>query len=196
MSERDAEASRPKEVRRTASATTKSRNQPGKTATGASAEDKPRIKPTKMAMAASAKDRSKWTVEVDVLLESDSEPPKFRVDSFLQPEPGGKLVFKNRGRRGFVIVFHLRDETGRGYHFPKSARDAVWSQIGANACPTSAICEVFKALRVFNEGMSLAVLNRNPSPPQGDFTYTLRVTNGDEWRNLDPAGSNQNGQEY
>lgn len=179
MSKRDAKASQPTQMAVAASATNKS----GKG-------------PTKMAMAASAKDRSKWTVEVDVCLESDTEPPKFRVESFLQAEPNGKLVFHNRGRPGFDIVFHLRDETGRGYRFPKSPTDAVWSQLGADACPQSEMWQVFKALRVFNDGMSLAVFNRNPCPAQGEFTYTLRVTNGDEWRNLDPGGSNQNGQVY
>lgn len=178
MSERDAKSS-----------------QTTRTTMTASAKDKSRLRLTKMARAASATDRSKWTVEVDVCLESDAEPPEFRVDSFLQPEPGGKLVFENRGRPGFVIVFHLRDDTGRDYRFPKSARDAVWSQLGADACPKSAIAVVFEPLRVFNDGMSLAVYNRNPHPPQGEFTYTLRVTNGREWRNLDPGGLNQNGQE-
>ena len=39
----------------------------------------------------------------------------------------------------------------------------------------------------------MIVTNPNPSPAQGPFKYNLRVTNGTDWKNLDPGGDNMNG---
>ena len=137
-----------------------------------------------------------WTVEVDVHLKSDSCPPDFTIESFLKEGRGDRLVFNNAGRPGFNIVFRLHDETGKGYRFPshQQRKDAVWSQLGANCCPTSERWEVFEPKRVFDDEMALTVYNPNPSPAQGDFTYTLRVTaDGTNYLELDPGGLNQNG---
>jgi hypothetical protein len=140
--------------------------------------------------------RDPWTVEIDVYLTSDADPdhPVFEIDSFLKDE-ADLLRFHNKGRPGFKVVFHLHDETGCGYHFsgPPRVREAVWSQVG-KACPTAPAWEVFEPIKIFNDGMSLVVRNENPSPPQGEFRYTLRVTTGGgKYLALDPGGFNQNG---
>ena len=137
-----------------------------------------------------------WTVEVDVYLKADTDPPDFEVESFLKNGPDGDLVFNNCGRPGFNIVFRLHDETGLGYHFPGPPRlnNAVWSQRGGDACPDSQVWEIFDPVRVFDDDMALVVYNQNPSPAQGAFTYALRVTKDDrEYLRLDPGGLNQNG---
>lgn len=135
-----------------------------------------------------------WTVEVDVYLKDDSNPPKFEIESFLNG-PDDKLVFRNSGRPGFNIVFRLHDETHHGYRFPgpPDLKEACWSQLGS-ACPTQGVWDVFDPVRVFEGGMALTVRNENPCPSQGEFTYTLRVTRDDEhYLALDPGGFNQNG---
>ena len=45
------------------------------------------------------------------------------------------------------------------------------------------------------DGMELTALNPNPSPAQGPFGYTLRITKdgGATYLPLDPGGVNQNG---
>ena len=133
-----------------------------------------------------------WTVEVDVYLRSDSNPPEFDIHSALECNNDDRLVFNNRGRPGFTVIFNLHDLTGRGYRFPDNEREAVWSQLGSD-CPKTAVAEVLKPKRVINDGMSLVVKNKNVDEVVGEFTYTLRVTNGREWRDLDPGGLNQNG---
>lgn len=147
-----------------------------------------------MAREAESGDR-KWTVEVDVYLESD-DPLDFTVHSCLQQKKGGNLVFHNNGRPGFNIVFHLFDRTGKGYRFPSPPhhrRNAVWSQLGDD-CPEREILEVLEPLRVINNGKTLVVYNANPEPKQGPFKYTLRVTkDGKDYLDLDPGGDNQNG---
>ena len=134
-----------------------------------------------------------WTVEVDVHLLEASNPPKFCIESFLK-DPDDKLVFNNNGRPGFKIVFHLHDETGEGFRFPeeRDKDEAVWSQLGST-CPKRKVLDVLKPIRIFDDGTKLTVHNPNPHPPQGEFTYTLRVTNGRKWLDLDPGGVNQNG---
>lgn len=134
-----------------------------------------------------------WTVEVDVHLLEASDPPKFCIESFLK-DPDDRLVFNNSGRPGFKIVFHLNDETGEGFRFPeeRDKDEAVWSQLGS-ACPRRKVLDVLKPIRIFDDRRKLTVHNPNPHPAQGEFTYTLRVTNGRRWLNLDPGGVNQNG---
>jgi hypothetical protein len=140
-----------------------------------------------------------WSVDVDVHLKKVRNKIEFEVCSALQPTPGGKLVFRNNRRPGFNINFHLYDPDGTGYRFPPNAKrnDAVWSQLGSE-CPTSPKADVFDVKRVVEpDCMTLVVYNPNPSPAQGDFWYTLRVTQdeGVNYYPLDPGASNQNGQD-
>lgn len=140
-----------------------------------------------------------WTVEVDVHLKSDDDPnnPLFTIGSVIKKGSGadGKLVFNNNGRPGFKLLFEFHDDTRKGYTFPAREQDAVWSQLGANACPRSQVWDVFEPVKVFADGKKLTVRNPNPSPAQGEFTYSLRVTkdNGKTFLLLDPGGVNENG---
>jgi hypothetical protein len=139
-------------------------------------------------------------VHVDVILESDN-PLQFRVEpsppGSLPTGPNGDLLFSNDHHPGFRVHFHLQDPNGLGYRFPKKQDkdEAVWSQVGSTGCPSSANWDVFKPLDVEPGRMILTVNNPNPSPAQGPFRYTLRVTkdNGASYLALDPGGVNQNG---
>ena len=138
---------------------------------------------------------SPWDVEVDVYLESVS-PLHFRIESYLQPQANGDLVFHNRGHDGFNVNFHLHDLTDGGYQFagPPNLNQAIWSQIG-DVCPTSGVWQVFDPKQVKDHGMTLVAYNKNPAPAQGHFMYTLNVTNnnGTSYVALDPGGNNMNG---
>ena len=141
--------------------------------------------------------KSPWTVDVDVYLESDGSKPKFRIESYLQNQPNGDLVFYNNGRPGFIIFFHLHDETNSSYLFPSpSLKDeALWSKEG-KGCPPDDYgrqWDQFTALRVEPDRKTLVVRNLNDTKIQ--FGYTLRVTKDDgaHYLPLDPGGDNQNG---
>lgn len=146
---------------------------------------------------------SPWAVEVDVYLEADTDPPRFRVVSTLPLETSDPndpiLIFQNNGRPGFELRFHLYDQTERGYRFPGQEKDAVWSTIGESGCPTSAAHEVFEPIRVTEpNGTMLVVRNDNSErngAPIGKFRYTLNVsrTGRAPYLHLDPAGDDQDG---
>ena len=137
---------------------------------------------------------------VDVILDSDN-PVQFRIEptppSSLPTGPNGELIFNNNHHPGFNVHFHLRDINALGYLFPKNSdkKEAVWSELGNGVCPNSAKWEVFEPNHVSAHRLTLTVRNPNPSPAQGPFGYTLRVTkdNGASYLNLDPGGFNQNG---
>ena len=141
--------------------------------------------------------KSPWDVDVDLYLYAEDHDPPFRLDSYLQQEPGGNLVFNNRRRPGFIVKFHLHDETGEEYQFPKTSHEheALWSRIG-EGCPPNNYgkqWEEFEALRITNNRQTLVVRNLNKTPTK--FGYTLRVTkdDGKTYRDLDPGGDNLNG---
>lgn len=145
-------------------------------------------------------------VEVTVTL--NSERPK---DFTIEPTPKGslprgtddELVFRNEGNSGFWIYFNLIDKTGLGYKFierdnknNKVVKDAVWSVLGINNCPTKGETDILRARNVLNDGMTLKVRNSNVDEDElGPFTYTLRVSKdgGDTYHPLDPGGDNRNG---
>lgn len=143
-----------------------------------------------------------WDVEVDVYLTKACPDPDFYLRTSLPTDPvTDDIIFENNRRRGFNIKFNLYDETSSGYVFPPQprVREACWSQLGTS-CPKSAIWDVFDPLRVSNHGLTLEVYNRNPPAPVGPlgpFKYTLRVTNdgGANYCDLDPGGSDNNGQD-
>lgn len=129
--------------------------------------------------------------------------PSEKNDPELPTGPDG-IIFENDGYDGFKIYFELKGETF-GYFFPPHQRkhDAVWSQLGT-VCPRSQVWDVFRPLQVVEpnpppghpvERRILIVRNKNPGPHpgQGQFQYNLRVTNGTDWKDLDPGGTNNNG---
>ena len=141
--------------------------------------------------------KSPWDVDVDVYLYSEDDDPPFRLDSYLQGTPGSDLIFHNRRRPGFVVKFHLHDETGQGYLFPKEKdeEDALWSRMG-DGCPPDNYgkqWDEFKVQKIINGRQTLVVRNLNKTKTH--FGYTLRVTKDDgaTYRDLDPGGDNQNG---
>ena len=140
-------------------------------------------------------------VEVEVILESDN-PVNFRVEpvnNSLPTGPNGELIFDNDHHPGFQVWFYLNDRNGLGYTFPPNSKkhQAVWSELGNGACPKPpGKSDVFHVERVIEpDRRTLVVLNPNPSPAQGPFGYTLRVTKdgGATYLDLDPGGLNQNG---
>jgi hypothetical protein len=139
---------------------------------------------------------SPWDVDVDVYLLSVGPPVSYRIESYLQPQGNGDLVFLNHGRPGFNVNFHLHDETNSGYKFngPPNLQQAIWSQLGTS-CPTSGVWDVFDPKSVKDQGMTLVAFNRNPAPAQGIFQYALNVTNnnGASYVSIDPGGNNMNG---
>ena len=149
----------------------------------------------------SAQNNSPWEVQVDVYLHSE-KPHDYTIQSYLQSNPSNpeELVFCNNGHNGFNVTFVLHDETGKGYGFPTGANkdDAVWSEVGAGLCPADpGAWDVFdkKSITVGGNGATLKVHNPNPTPAQGQFSYTLNVTTtgGKPYLPLDPGGNNMNG---
>jgi len=138
-----------------------------------------------------------WTVDVDVYLENENNPPDFTVETCL-PTTGNDIAFHNRGRNGFKVAFHLHDLTGNGYCFPgppQGEDKALASTIGEGCPPKNSTeqWEEFKAIKVKDSRMTLVVRNLNQSVTK--FGYTLRVTKDDgaTFLELDPGGDNQNG---
>lgn len=154
-------------------------------------------------------------VFVDVYIDDPTtDPPQFRVvPSRKNPDqlptkpnpvnPGRpEIIFHNNGNPGFNIHFELKGNT-HGYFFPTTEEeipDAVWSKCGSECPAEGRVHEVFEPRQVEETGYPpepriLIVHNRNPGPPPGQrkFKYNLRVTNGTDWKNLDPPGDNTNG---
>lgn len=134
---------------------------------------------------------------LDVYIDS-IDPLNFRVEPSNKngpPLPTGPhgIIFENGGRPGFHVRFTLQGDT-HGFLFPKQkdAKKAVWSKLGST-CPDEGAWEVFTAPTVSPDGKVLKVVNLNPHPAQGPFKYTLRVTDGSCWKDLDPGGLNSNG---
>lgn len=129
-----------------------------------------------------------WTVDVDIWLEPKGGKP-FYLETYL-PRTNDDIRFENHRRDGFIINFNLRGNTN--FRFPNNLADALYSSTGPG-CPTvQGQWPQFAAQGVTNGNRTLVVRNRNNG--QQIFGYTLRVTDGTSWRDLDPGGDNQNGQ--
>lgn len=136
--------------------------------------------------------------KVSVVVTS-TKPLKFHfVTTDLPMGPDNVLYFRNcRYDQGFLVYYELQGAPG--YRFPPNKQDAMWAKVGAiTSCPSqSSVWGQFKPDEVLDgdgpgqEGRVLKVWNRNHSP--AEFSYTLRITNGSEWLELDPGGINQNG---
>ena len=142
-----------------------------------------------------------WPVDIDVYLYDANDPDGFEVVSILPIDNSDPkdplLVFENKDRPGFKLLFHLHDQTGEGYRFADDADDAVWSIKAEKGCPTKIAHEVFKPLRV-KDGTLLVVENENSDKdggPIGKFRYTLNVSKDGKppYLPLDPGGNDQNG---
>jgi hypothetical protein len=139
-------------------------------------------------------------VHVHVILNSET-PGDFRVEpaplGSIPTGPNGELIFQNNGHNGLFVHFHLIDNTGLHYRFPRQPNrsDAIWSQLGNGACPNTGIWEVFDPRNISADRLELIVFNPNVDPTLGQFGYTLRVTKDDgaHYLPLDPGGDNQNG---
>ena len=144
-----------------------------------------------------------WAVEVDVYLEADTNPPKFRIVSTLPLDTRDPddplLIFDNKGRPGFELRFHLYDQTQKGYRFPIEKNDAVWSIIAESGCPTSEAHKVLKPIRVTQPNGTMLVVENDNSEKDGarigKFRYTLNVstTGRAPYLALDPGGVDQDG---
>lgn len=150
-----------------------------------------------------------WEIDIDVYLDS-VDPLDFSIDTCLpQSEDDSQscIEFNNAGRNGFTLNFRLYDNTGANpsYVFPDPPGNpnqggdpqtwALWSSQG-EGCPPPGYADQwdqFTAVKVKDKGTTLEVTNLNQY--QSDFGYTLRVTNdgGASFVNLDPGGTNNNG---
>lgn len=146
-----------------------------------------------------------WEVDIDVYLESVGPPAKFKIKTCLPVDPADENItyFFNKGRPGFTVSFHLYDNTnngaGSGYVFPnppkpphKESEWALWSRQGPGCPPKDyGQWDGFTSINVKDHGLTLVVTNKNDSVTE--FGYTLRVTDGANFVDLDPGGNNQNG---
>lgn len=152
-----------------------------------------------------------WEIDIDVYLESVGPPAKFYVDTCLPVEFRSNdehawIKFYSSDRSdGFKLNFRLYDNTGAAdpYVFPNppghpnqrsdASKWALWSSEGAGCPPVADQWEEFTAESVGDQGTTLVVRNLNTY--ETDFGYTLRVTNdgGKTFVNLDPGGTNYNG---
>lgn len=146
-----------------------------------------------------------WEIDVDVYLNSVGPPVDFDIRACLPVDANDKLIFNNKGRRGFMISFHLYDNTNNGagsgyvFHNPhkqpnRESEWALWSR-DLPGCPPQNYgqWDEFTSQSVKNQGQTLVVENKNETITE--FGYTLRVTNdnGASFVDLDPGGLNQNG---
>jgi len=137
-----------------------------------------------------------WEVEVDVYVYPETNDPPFLIESFLQAEENGNLVFHNRGRHGFNVRFILHDVTDEGYEWPRPSDvgQALRSQ-PCEGCPPKDCGQwhEFEAKQIIQNRKILVVRNLNETITK--FGYTLRITkdDGKTYRDLDPGGDNWNG---
>jgi len=151
------------------------------------------------------------TAHVRVVLKRGKNPD-YQLHSPLMEN--GKLTFRNNGHPGFKVFFDLEDPDGSGYQFPDDENMAIAVTKKQNPpvsgwdCPDQgATWPIFQPKRIWKDGnlrnMTLEVTNPNPPGQEGDFGYSLFVTQQPDgsggpasyWK-LDPIGSNQNGPEF
>lgn len=145
-------------------------------------------------------------VFLDVYID-EIDPLSFRVEPSpknnppLLTGPNG-IIFKNDFHNGFDVYFELQDNTF-GYYFPPDKKDALWSQKGSTCPDQTGVWDIFNPIKVFDPPFPTPPSHRTllwaknpnpgPAPGQGPFQYNLRVTNGKDWKDLDPGGDNMNG---
>ena len=118
----------------------------------------------------------------------------------------GDLVFENNHRPGFMVFIDIDAHEDLGAKFLSS--DPMWVQpfseetetacttAGARLCPTSpSYWDQFATVSVINRGRTLLVRNKNDYEQSFAFTLRFQVKNCPRVFELDPIGSNQNGQQ-
>jgi len=136
-----------------------------------------------------------WTPTIDVILDiTDPKNKKFHFESAdIDIGKDNAISFYNEDQPGFIITFRLKNPPG-GYRFPENLKEALWV-VEQPVCPdenNNKEWGQFKAKAVNNGGLDLVVRNLNND--QKSFGYAPRVTtDGVEFWNLDPVGTNENG---
>jgi hypothetical protein len=111
--------------------------------------------------------------------------------------PDNVLYFRNcKQNQGFYVYYEL-DGYGE-YQFPADTGEALWVTHGSKTnCPTTnqPPWGQFSPISVLdgNDGTPrrmLKVWNKNRVP--AEFSYCLRITNGTDWKLVDPGGQNEN----
>ena len=131
-------------------------------------------------------------VTVNVVIDSIERGEFHFETSDLPMESHNVLVFDNTDDySGFTIDYVLQNSGN--YKFPNSLGHALWVRAGSKInCPeTRQTWGQFKADSVSDDGLTLTVDNKNDKVR--DFAYTLRITDGQDWVDLDPGGMNRNG---
>lgn len=139
-------------------------------------------------------------VHVKVVLHAPGSNPPFHFESSDLPiDKNNVIYFSNCGTsKGFRVHYEIDNTSNAGFLFPTSQNNgndyldkALWVA-QSSSCPTQP-CKwgVFEAKDVENGGRTLVVKNKNEVSEA--FFYTLRLTNGTTWLELDPGGANQNG---
>lgn len=132
------------------------------------------------------------TREVEVTVHLDfNHKPEFYFTTNLPTKPGKKdnLIFKKGGPDGFTVRYHLADDL---YTFGTDPKEALYSSKNP-VCPVpKGHWDEFVPIAIEQNGRTLVVHNKNESIQE--FGYMLRVIKkGGSYRDLDPVGTNQNG---
>lgn len=135
-------------------------------------------------------------VRVSVVVDSIS-PLQFHFETIDLPMgPKNVLYFRNcKKDQGFHVFYELVG--ANGFRFPDLNQALYVSHGSKTACPTThQNWGQFDALEVLDgngpgtQRRILKVWNKNNTP--AEFAYTLRITDGTNWLDLDPGGENQN----
>ena len=139
-------------------------------------------------------------VNVKVVLHAPGSNPPFHFESNDLPIGNKDVIyFSNCGKfKGFRVHYELDNSKNPTFLFPTQQTNgpdhlgmALWVE-QSSSCPNHACkWDVFEAKNVTNGGLTLIVKNTNEDV--AEFFYTLRLTNGTDWLDLDPGGMNQNG---
>lgn len=135
------------------------------------------------------------TKKVDVTVHLDlNHEPEFSFTTSL-PTKGKKkdnIIFNKGHRDGFEVRYRLADPDHL-YTFGKDPKAALYSS-SEPVCPVpEGHWDQFMPIAIEDNGLTLVVHNKNDC--EQEFGYMLRIIKqGDaEYRNLDPIGTNQNG---
>jgi hypothetical protein len=139
-------------------------------------------------------------VHIDVILLLGEKPPFKLASKDITIGPDNYIIFDNdKDHDGFMLHYTIKDPN-HGYYFPDSPitnylKEALYSA-KQKPCPSrQGQWGQFTAHCVKDGGRTLVVHNRNATGQEGQFAYTLRVTDnaGGSYLPLDPGGLNNNG---
>lgn len=139
---------------------------------------------------------AKIEVYVKVVLHAEGSPDNFHFETTYLPMVGKNvLYFRNAHKSDFFRIHYVLDNSKRlGFLFPPVGptqfRDALWVHESPDCPDGQCDWQQFKVQDVSIDRFTLTVDNKN-DPPETSFSYTLRVTDGHEWLELDPGGENK-----